>query len=342
MNAQHLEQEWSQEPPAAAPGARLRRAREAKGLDLERTAQLLHLKPPAVAALEADDYAALPGPVFVRGYVRNYARLLGLDEESLLRDLATNTAPAVATPPRVRAQPRKEIHSSHLAVRLVSWVIVLSVAGLVYTWWQNPGNLGEFLGLGIKGAISPPAADAPAVSSEGRVAPLPPTGSATPPASKSEPAAVQPKPEPVPAQAKPVAPPLPPEARPAERAVAGAPAAGPAADSIPAPATPPPLDQEQEVTEAPEAPPQSAVEEGVVFEFTGTCWVDIRDSSLEFKLMGEMYKGDRHVLGGTPPYTVVVGNASAVEVTVNGQPFDVARLARGNVARFKLDPDTVD
>lgn len=75
---------------------------------------------------------------------------------------------------------------------------------------------------------------------------------------------------------------------------------------------------------------------GVVFEFTAPCWVDVRDSSRKFKLFGEMAKGSQKVLGGEAPYKVVLGNAKAVKITVDGKPYDFSSFARGNVARFTL------
>ena len=83
---------------------------------------------------------------------------------------------------------------------------------------------------------------------------------------------------------------------------------------------------------------QVAGDRGVVLEFRGPCWVDIRDAAKTFSLKGEMAKGDRRVLGGTPPYDLKLGNAAAVAITVNGIPFDIARVARTNSPRFKLDP----
>jgi cytoskeleton protein RodZ len=80
----------------------------------------------------------------------------------------------------------------------------------------------------------------------------------------------------------------------------------------------------------------------VVLEFRGPSWIDVRDSAKSFSLMGEMAKGDRRVLGGTPPYSLILGNASSVTVTVNGAPFDLTRVAKGNVARFKLNPADVN
>jgi cytoskeleton protein RodZ len=82
----------------------------------------------------------------------------------------------------------------------------------------------------------------------------------------------------------------------------------------------------------------AAGESGVVLDFQGNCWVDIRDAAKTFSLKGEMSKGDRRVLGGTPPYELKLGNAAAVTITVNGVPFDLSRVAKTNSPRFKLDP----
>jgi cytoskeleton protein RodZ len=76
----------------------------------------------------------------------------------------------------------------------------------------------------------------------------------------------------------------------------------------------------------------------VVMTFSAPCWVDVRDSGRNFKLFGEMAPGTRKVLGGEPPYRVVIGNSRAVKITVNGRPFDISPYANGNVARFTLDP----
>jgi cytoskeleton protein RodZ len=76
----------------------------------------------------------------------------------------------------------------------------------------------------------------------------------------------------------------------------------------------------------------------IVMTFNAPSWVDVRDSERKFKLFGEFPKGSRKVLGGQPPYKLVIGNAEAVSITVNGKPFDLAAYAKGNVARFSLDP----
>ena len=89
-----------------------------------------------------------------------------------------------------------------------------------------------------------------------------------------------------------------------------------------------------------EASSGSAAQTGhdVKIQFSGPCWVDIRDAAGEVQLFGEMADGDSHVLGGEPPYSLVIGNASATEILIGGRPFDVRAVAKGNVARFELDP----
>ena len=76
----------------------------------------------------------------------------------------------------------------------------------------------------------------------------------------------------------------------------------------------------------------------VMIRFTGPTSVDIRDSTMNYALVGEMDKGDQYLLGGKPPYSLIIGNAAAVEILVGGKPFDYQSVVRGNVARFILDP----
>ncbi len=65
-------------------GQILREARENKGLTLEEVQAAIRINPRFLQALEEGEYDALPSPVHVRGFLRNYARYLGLDPEPLL------------------------------------------------------------------------------------------------------------------------------------------------------------------------------------------------------------------------------------------------------------------
>ncbi|MCW5575200.1 MAG: helix-turn-helix domain-containing protein [Burkholderiales bacterium] len=82
---------------AQRPGRTLADARAAKGMTVAEVAAQLKLSASQVEALEADDYDRLPGPVFVRGFVRNYARLLELAPEKLADSVDLPHAPMPAS-----------------------------------------------------------------------------------------------------------------------------------------------------------------------------------------------------------------------------------------------------
>jgi cytoskeleton protein RodZ len=335
---------------ADGPGRRLRDARQARGLELARVADQLHLKPTLIAALEQDDYDALPGSVFIIGYLRNYARMLGLDPEPLLAAYRHRQPQAEPPPPRAATAGRRRAGGGHLAVRLFSLAVILTLLGLSYAWWQDyrpalypegarhesaSGDLD--LGPAAESTAGAPLmdVDAPAAPADAAAFYQPPIetapeaspratglaedevaeapGELLAPASSSTLVTAEPRPSAAPA--------LPPETT--------------ALYTEPVPADP----AAEEPVPEPSAEEPATPSEGVVMEFSGPCWVDIRDSERRFKLFGEMKDGDRHVLAGTPPYSVIIGNAAAVRISVNGKPFELEGIARGNVARFTLDPE---
>ncbi|MGE5154515.1 MAG: helix-turn-helix domain-containing protein, partial [Bdellovibrio bacteriovorus] len=120
-----------------SPGRRLRVLRQSKGWEIERIASQLHLRPHLVEALEQDRFHELPGPVFVMGYLRNYARLLGIDPEPLIGAYRASTPsqePHAAWTPR---PVKPEVGSGHILVRVVSLGLFLAVIAALVLWWQN-------------------------------------------------------------------------------------------------------------------------------------------------------------------------------------------------------------
>lgn len=83
------------EASSALPGELLAARRNELRLTLEEVSQRLKLAPRQITALEANDFASLPGMASVRGFIRSYARLLELDPVLLLAMLSTEANPAV-------------------------------------------------------------------------------------------------------------------------------------------------------------------------------------------------------------------------------------------------------
>lgn len=376
-------------PAAAAesdsPGRRLQQARLARKFDLAHVAAELRLSETTIDAIERDDYSELPGPVFVAGYIRNYARLVGLDPEPL--NAAFYRLHPDATPPlrgTARSGGEDKHQGAHPALLLVTLLVIAALLGGVYVWWEAQQGAPGRAGAAGEDPRAPAAAEAelegPAPAESGP--PDPAAGlerlpDATERAPTEEPDAAGPRtaerdsdagaPQTAalgerarePAPPAPLPAPAPPEdaaAPPAEGSEPAGAEPGPAAEATAAAEVTTAAeadagaqagaDTDASAEAGPESPADGAAAEGtansrVVLEFTGPCWVDIRDATGEVLLFGEMSRGDRELLGGEPPYSLVLGNAAAVRMTVSGEPFDVRAVARGNVARFELDPNAV-
>ncbi len=124
-----------------SPGRRLRVHRQSKGLEIARVAAQLHLRPSMVEALEHDQYENLPNPVFVAGYLRNYARVLGLDPEPIVASYRAANPSLEPPPPRVTGPGGPEIGSGHILVRLISLALIAGVIAMLALWWQNRADL---------------------------------------------------------------------------------------------------------------------------------------------------------------------------------------------------------
>lgn len=168
---------------ANGPGGALRQARTERGLSVERVAAALHLSPRQIVALEEDDYARLPGPTYVRGYLRSYAHYLGLPAEPLLA--AFNRLPAAARRVEFTAPaPEPQITSSHALVRLGTVLVAGVVLGLAAIWWAGQDAPFPIPGPGGEAAVSaeePGPAEAQVTPSEAPSTPAPVEAEAPPP-----------------------------------------------------------------------------------------------------------------------------------------------------------------
>ncbi|HUN71724.1 MAG TPA: RodZ domain-containing protein [Steroidobacteraceae bacterium] len=112
-------------------GARLRGARERSRLTILQAAERLHVDPDILEALEADDFAALGAPVYVKGHLRHYAELVGESPEALFEIYSQG---ARVPPPDLTRVPKPvPDDTGRLVAPAVIVVIGFAVAGTV--WW---------------------------------------------------------------------------------------------------------------------------------------------------------------------------------------------------------------
>jgi cytoskeleton protein RodZ len=140
-------------PPAPEPGVgeQLRAAREQQGLSVIDVAQRLKFAPRQIEALEADNVAALPGLTFVRGFVRSYAKLLGLDADPLVgaleRAAARDVGPSTVQLQSLTATPQPfPMRNTSASGSAWPWVLAMIVAvvglgGFALYQWQAPESL---------------------------------------------------------------------------------------------------------------------------------------------------------------------------------------------------------
>ena len=320
------------------PGEALRAARESRGWSVAEVATQLNLTPMRLSQLEAGEFEKLPGNTFSRGYIRAYAKLLGLEQAPLVADFDQFTG-SNATGASVHALGRIEepTRYSQSILRLVSFLLLLGVGGACFYWWQEQGwqiddlksvGLGHVEVEGADGSTQIHPLDEPedqavaAAQGQGTELPLPgvpaeqgEAPSETPPATATELLEQNPPAEQAaPAQQAPAAPTEP-----------AAPAA-PAAPSAPAPAG---------AAAQPQAP--VAAGEGLVsLKFTADCWVQVTDASGKVIASGLKRAGDSLDARGKAPMELRLGFARGAQVTYNGAAVDVTPHISGETARLKL------
>ncbi|MQB16160.1 helix-turn-helix domain-containing protein [Pseudomonas lactis] len=314
------------------PGETLRQARESNGWSLAEVALKLNLTSTSLANLEAGAFDKLPGHTFARGYIRAYAKLLGIDQAVLVQEFDQFTG-TDAQGSNVHGLGRIEepTRVSHTILRIVSLLLLIAVVGGGFVWWQDQtsqrnkdltSNAMEHVEVeSADGTTQIHPLDEPEDQAvvEGQAAPQAPA-TAEQPASDAgtAPAATAAVPAPV-APTTPAAP------------VAQAPVV-----PTPAPATPAPAAPAAPAMSPPTTPALIAGDGRVQITFIADCWTQVTDGNGKVLFSGLKRKGDTLDQGGKPPLTLRLGFARGAQVAYNGQPVDVAPFTSGETARLKL------
>lgn len=139
-----MNQQTDDNPQIDSIGDKFRQARERLGFDIEQVADAIHLKRSVIEALEADDFASLPSQVFVRGYIRSYAKLLGINDEPLLAIHNTHLPQQNLPPETVSVEVKKsKLGMAYEGDPLLFWTMILFISlvtSLALAWWINQGS----------------------------------------------------------------------------------------------------------------------------------------------------------------------------------------------------------
>ncbi len=299
---------------APSPGKLLRRARESAGMHIGTLAVMLKVPVKKLEALESDRWDLLPDAVFIRALAASVCRTLKVDPAEVLEHLPvalpklTPNGGGVNAPFRSVPGPGTGVSlTSQLSRPLGLAVLALMLGALGLVFW--PGYQRAPSDPGVGGG--PVAKDAGTSSPT----PAPPTDSVA-------------------------------------ANTAASPASAPFVDAAGSrDSTSTTLSSPSLVVEAqspvmvpvespssrsePQVPPAETM---VMFKTTGPSWVQVTDAKGAVVLRKLMGPGESATAAGVLPLAILVGRVDVTTVEIRGKPFDLATIARDNVARFEVKP----
>jgi cytoskeleton protein RodZ len=294
-------------------GRILAEERERQGLSRTEVAHRLHMSASQIEAIEGGEYARLPQGPFLRGFIRNYGKLLGLDAEGLLSQLAQvaprNRAPDIVVPSQnIRFDPMGARLANPYVKAGVLAVVAVAMAFAAMYWWlfirpTPPATQAKPAATGRPAAEAPRGGPPQQIAAAPIAAPdnVPPSPAPTLPESAETAKAESPKAEPAKAPSQ----------------VAKADAAK--ADAAKADAA------------------RKAGLRTLRLRFHAESWVEVRDAQGTVLFSRLNARGSEAEVAGRPPLSVVVGNAPEVDAIYEGRDFPLEPHTKVAVARFTLE-----
>ena len=268
-------------------GEKLRREREMRGITLEEIAEATKIGSRSLRALETEDFGQLPGGIFNKGFVRSYARYLGIDADQAVADFLAAEAIHLQNAPDDTGGSGIASSSSSTDGAGIPWVlvaIVVVVAVLVFGGWKY------WTGRSARAGAAP-------------------AGQTSAPAPKQRPPAVQPSPQQTAPHGS------------AGGAASTAPAVSPSgANATHASAAGPSVEPKA-------GPPADTTEAGsftVSLRANQDSWISVTADGKTLIEDGMLYAAGERSFRAHDRVVLKLGNAGGVEVSYNGKPLSLS------------------
>ncbi|NES61004.1 cytoskeleton protein RodZ [Vibrio parahaemolyticus] len=298
-------------------GTLLKNKRESLGMTQKQVADRLRLRVSVIEDIENNRFESLQVATFTRGYLRSYAKFVGLDEKVVLVALE-QTADVKPKEQEIEMQSfsRKTKHEKHNSrIMLLTWVIAIVIIGISAAWWwqnQQENSLAQVVAEANVETTQPSAdeiADIDLMTEEELIASTPAELAASNnTASESSINAAQTD-----------------EVVPAET------------EESTTEATQEPVALIEAAEEVQEASP--VVPEGMTLltmKFKADCWIQVKDTNGKTLVSGTQKPGQDVELTGKAPFKVILGAPEGVTMTFASEPVDLSGYTSGKVARFTL------
>ena len=327
-------------PTGVGPGDRLQAARIQQGLSIDDVASRMHLSAAILEAIEENNFEEITAPIFVKGYLRAYARIVSLSEDEMIQqyiDYYSEEDPPITS----TSNMAPELSVADARIKWTTYLVVVVLATLLAAWWWNKEQNQEtpisldtqtpameqstLAGTEVAGseieAVSETLVDTPESSQ----------------ASAQQPAAIEStaieSSETSSEALKPLEPPESFESQAAET-VSMQQAADAESATIDTDAAQAQVQQAPISAAGPIAPSGS---DKLQITVVADTWADIKDST-DYQLVYDLLRAEQTLeLTGAAPFSVFLGNGHGVEIRFNDEEIDFSRRIRDdNTARLRI------
>lgn len=330
-----------------APGTLLKQKREDLGLTQRQIADRLRLRLSIIQSIEENRFEDGQVATFTRGYLRSYAKAVGIRESEILCAFDDSYCQKPEVQPDMKSfskKTKRQLHDSR--IMLITWVILAVIVGMSTLWWWQNSQKNSL--IPDKTTIAPSAmsdiqSNNGASLANEDFATVPPLNELQYAATASEEA--QMSRESLSGEASELTPPAPNEADVlTEKPVVEETAAAPLAPAQPqgqtpvqsqAPVAAAPVTQ----TDTPSQPVSSSTESAsalLVMNFSADCWIQVKDATGKTLSTGVKKAGQSVSVSGQRPYKLVLGAPEGVSITLASEPVDLSGYTSGKVARLTL------
>ena len=166
MNAAEKNNEHEPRQTGIGPGERLQAARIQQGLSLDDVADRMHLSLSILKAIEDNNFEEITAPIFVKGYLRAYARIVSLNEDEMILqylDFYSEEDPPINSTSNILP----ELSVGDARIKWTTYLVILVIGVLLVAWWWNREQNSELpISLDSQSTEQRSSADADVIDSE--------------------------------------------------------------------------------------------------------------------------------------------------------------------------------
>ncbi len=309
LMSNETELEQNETSPFLQPGTILKQKREELGLSQKQIADRLRLRLAIIQNIEENHFEDGQVATFTRGYLRSYAKAVGINESDVLGALAV-TGNAQHQEHEMQSFSRKTKTEKHdNRIMLITWGVFAVIIGISSVWWWQNQKNDDLTADKLNHAAQVQAPSSEQTSSdvekpEGDFTSLEALENAEDSQIEAEQFSTQD------------------ESQPENGTVEND---GDAAQMA-----------NDEPEQSAEAPAPVIADNQLVLSFAADCWIQVKDASGKTLATGVKKAGQSVELQGAKPYRVVLGAPENVTMTLASEPVDLSGYTSGKVARFTL------